>query len=360
MASKNLGAVIQRAISDGAFRRQLQSDPAAALRGFNLTPDEIAAVRSSDSSKLMSLGVDQRMSKAFSAGVAGASRSAVSDLNATTGSTVVAGDATAGNREGIIGTPASAARNAADVDTASGTRTANDIPGDGASRDSISDPTQAGTGRAFVDNSPTDTRGTLIDPVAAAGRGGSLAGDMSTGGTRAVHDSDPTDIRAAASTGGVAGTRAVHDSEPGVAGSSANDSVAAANAGRGGSLAGDMSTSATRAVHDSPPFGTTSSSAIEDPSSPEYAAAQDASVASRMADAGDASSIRQVHDVDPFEGNANAAAPSGEFLGDASIDPGHGSAGTFVPSDSADQQREMLEDHGNALGNTGGGEHNLS
>jgi len=53
MASKNLGAVIQRAISDGAFRRQLQSDPAAALRGFNLTPDEIAAVRSGDSSKLM-------------------------------------------------------------------------------------------------------------------------------------------------------------------------------------------------------------------------------------------------------------------------------------------------------------------
>ena len=74
MASKNLGAVIQRAISDGAFRRQLQSDPAAALRGFNLSPDEIAAVRSGDSSKLMSLGVDQRMSKAFIMGGAGATR----------------------------------------------------------------------------------------------------------------------------------------------------------------------------------------------------------------------------------------------------------------------------------------------
>src|ERR1700738_5731551 len=71
MASKNLGAVIQRAISDGAFRRQLQSDPAAALRGFNLTPDEVAAVRSGDSGRLMSLGIDQRMSKAFTLGNAG-------------------------------------------------------------------------------------------------------------------------------------------------------------------------------------------------------------------------------------------------------------------------------------------------
>ena len=240
MASTNLGAVIQRAISDGAFRRQLQSDPAAALRGFNLTPDEVAAIRSADSSKLMSLGVDQRMSKAFTAGEAfTGTRAAVSDLNASTGATVISNDATAGTREGFIGDPGSTARDAVTLDSAS----------------------------------------------------------------------------------------------------------------------------ATRAVHDSAPFGTPQSSAIEDPSSPEYAAAQDASVASRMADAGDATSIRAVHDVDPFEGNATAAAPSGEFLGDASIDPGTGSARTFLPSDSADQQREMMEDHGNALGNTGtdtGGEHNLS
>ena len=77
MASKNLGAVIQRAISDGAFRRQLQSDPATALRGFNLTPDEVAAIRSGDSGKLISLGVDQRMSKVFAvsaSGIVGGSR----------------------------------------------------------------------------------------------------------------------------------------------------------------------------------------------------------------------------------------------------------------------------------------------
>src|SRR5258708_16054213 len=88
MASKNLGAVIQRAISDGAFRRQLQSDPAAALRGFNLTPDEVAAIRSGDSGKLMSLGVDQRMSKAFSVfgGTAASARSTLADGTASAGS----------------------------------------------------------------------------------------------------------------------------------------------------------------------------------------------------------------------------------------------------------------------------------
>jgi hypothetical protein len=63
--SKNLERVIQRAISDAAFRRQLQSDPAAALRGFKLTDSEVAALRSGDAGKLTSLGIDQRMSKTF-------------------------------------------------------------------------------------------------------------------------------------------------------------------------------------------------------------------------------------------------------------------------------------------------------
>ena len=63
--SKNLDKVIQRAISDAAFRRQLQTNPQAALRGFKLTDDEVAALRSGDAGKLVSLGIDQRMSKAF-------------------------------------------------------------------------------------------------------------------------------------------------------------------------------------------------------------------------------------------------------------------------------------------------------
>src|SRR4030088_1623857 len=113
MASKNLGAVIQRAISDGAFRRQLQSDPAAALRGFNLSPDEIAAVRSGDSSKLLSLGVDSRMSKAFALGATAnsdATRKAMTgDLSGST-SSVNIGDNTSGAREGLASDKTAGAR----------------------------------------------------------------------------------------------------------------------------------------------------------------------------------------------------------------------------------------------------------
>jgi len=102
-----------------------------------------------------------------------------------------------------------------------------------------------------------------------------------------------------------------------------NDNQAAMNAGRGGSLTGDMS------------------------------------VASHMADAGTADSIRAIHDVAPFDsGISSSASTGGEFLtGDARLDPGTDSSHGFVPSDSADVQREMLDggDHGNALGNTGTG-----
>src|SRR6266550_6986668 len=66
MSSKNLEKVIQRAISDAAFRRLLQSNPEAALRGFKLTTEEVTAIRASDAGRLMSLGIDQRMSKAVS------------------------------------------------------------------------------------------------------------------------------------------------------------------------------------------------------------------------------------------------------------------------------------------------------
>jgi hypothetical protein len=201
MASKNLGAVIQRAISDGAFRRQLQSDPAAALRGFNLTADEIAAIRSGDSSKLMSLGVDQRMSKAFSVGGAmagGAQRSSVSDLNAGGTASTIANDPTAGTRDALT------------------------------------------------------------------------TGNLS--GTRAIHDSEPFDSRGGLADPTVAGTRAVNDSEPFALNIVINDNQAAMNAGRGGSLAGDMS------------------------------------VSSQMADAGTADAARAIHDVAPFDSGITTMA----------------------------------------------------
>lgn len=68
MTKDSVNRLIQRAISDAAFRRELQRDPARALAGFDLTADERAAVISGDPARLTSLGVDQRMSKAFSLG----------------------------------------------------------------------------------------------------------------------------------------------------------------------------------------------------------------------------------------------------------------------------------------------------
>ena len=175
MASKNLGAVIQRAISDGAFRRQLQSDPAAALRGFNLSPDEIAAIRSGDSGKLMSLGVDQRMSKAFTVGggFLGATRSTPSDLSS--GANTLVGDATVGTREGIVGDPGATSREALTTGDTSGVR-------------------------AIHEDAPADLRSAAS------------TGDLS--GTRAIHDNAPVDLRSAASTGDLSGVRAVNDVAP--------------------------------------------------------------------------------------------------------------------------------------------------
>jgi hypothetical protein len=260
MASKNLGAVIQRAISDGAFRRQLQSDPAAALRGFNLTADEVAAIRSGDSSKLMSLGVDQRMSKAFSVSgsgmTGGAARASVSDLSAGGTASTIASDQTAGTREGIVGDPASSAR-------------------------------------AIHDSDPADLRGAVT------------TGDFA-GNTRAVNDAAPFDSRSTVSDPTVAGTRAVNDSEPFAGNAVINDNQAAMNAGRGGSLTGDMS------------------------------------VASHMADAGDASAIRSINDVAPFEGNVNAADTDGNALlgGDARLDPGIDSSHADASSNTGETGNE--------------------
>lgn len=72
MAKGTLGQVIQRAISDAAFRNRLRTDPGGALSGFDLTPAERSALQSGDAAKLASFGVDQRMSKAFAMGEAAA------------------------------------------------------------------------------------------------------------------------------------------------------------------------------------------------------------------------------------------------------------------------------------------------
>jgi len=65
MSSTDLKNVIERAISDAEFRRQLHTDAKSALAGFSLTSAESAAIGSGDPTRLSDLGVDQRMSKVF-------------------------------------------------------------------------------------------------------------------------------------------------------------------------------------------------------------------------------------------------------------------------------------------------------
>lgn len=84
MSKEALARVVQRAISDAAFRRQLSTDPAGALRGSGLTADESAAIQSGDPSRLSALGVDQRMSKAFQ--LSGLSSTKAADLDISGGS----------------------------------------------------------------------------------------------------------------------------------------------------------------------------------------------------------------------------------------------------------------------------------
>src|SRR2546428_7100799 len=98
MSKETLTKVVQRAISDGAFRRQLANDPATALRGFDLAPNETAAIRSGDSGRLSALGIDVRMSKAF--GLMGndsvASVSTPADISTGSGA-LTPGDSAAGS-----------------------------------------------------------------------------------------------------------------------------------------------------------------------------------------------------------------------------------------------------------------------
>ena len=115
MSKDALAKVVQRAISDAAFRRQLNSDPTGALRGFDLSSDELSALRTGDAGRLSTLGIDQRMSKAFAIGGALAStRMSQSDLTPGGGPSMV-DDASGASAKTVI--PADPARaGSADVD----------------------------------------------------------------------------------------------------------------------------------------------------------------------------------------------------------------------------------------------------
>ncbi|MBI2325402.1 MAG: hypothetical protein HYU87_10640 [Chloroflexi bacterium] len=122
MSKGTLNQVIQRAVSDAAFRRQLQRDPASALADFDLSKDERSAIASGDPAQLTGLGVDQRMSKAFVIGGLSGSASAavIGDAGAGANAVLVDESAMTGHGALIDDNAASAARSLIEPDAGHG------------------------------------------------------------------------------------------------------------------------------------------------------------------------------------------------------------------------------------------------
>jgi len=193
MSSKNLEKVIQRAISDAAFRRLLQSNPEAALRGFKLTSEEVTAIRASDAGRLMSLGIDQRMSKAFSvsadtlvsrSSVDGLSigGSAISDQGVSRLAGANVGDPA--TRDAILD-PGNVTRGASSINVDQAHRAGERFAGDASAARSANVDMDQRAGERFPSD-PSSTRTSNVDMDQR--RGERLAGDSSSGATSSNAD----------------------------------------------------------------------------------------------------------------------------------------------------------------------------
>ena len=70
MSKAGLDSLVQKAMADESFRKQIKENPDAALAGYDLTAEEKAAIKSGNAAKLRELGVDERITKsAFDIGV---------------------------------------------------------------------------------------------------------------------------------------------------------------------------------------------------------------------------------------------------------------------------------------------------
>ena len=117
MTETVLREIVRRAVSDAAFRGELRSDPARALAGISLTAQERSALTSGDPTQLSALGVDQRMSKAFSAGIfSEASKVVIGDPDLLNSGTLT-DEPTAGETRAIVGDPTSDATAATEAST---------------------------------------------------------------------------------------------------------------------------------------------------------------------------------------------------------------------------------------------------
>ncbi len=63
MSREGLAQLIMRALEDEGFRDQIKANPDAALAQFDLSAEEVAAIKSGDTSRLQDMGIDERVSK---------------------------------------------------------------------------------------------------------------------------------------------------------------------------------------------------------------------------------------------------------------------------------------------------------
>jgi hypothetical protein len=339
VSSKNLEKVIQRAISDAAFRRQLQASPEAALRGFKLTDNEVAALRSGDAGKLISLGIDQRMSKAFTVGgtmaLNAASRaaidgglavgaSALADTDAgRMGSALIPGNPNLSNADIDPGNVATSA----DTDSATGfvTRVRDIEPasvGDPANPDP-SDPTSELTARHLATGSDTTSELTAQHLAATdAGTMSSALRDTEPFDSRGV--SDPTSELTAqhlAATDAGTMSSALRDTEPfdsrGV--SDPTSELTAQHLATGSDTTSELTAqhlaaadagTMSSALRDTEPFD---SRGVSDPTSEltaQHLAATDA-----------AGGVTRINDSEPFDLRGAVAGPDAAGGGTSAFDP---------------------------------------
>ena len=63
MSKAGVEALVKKAMSDETFRKQIKDNPDVALAGYDLSPEEKAAIKSGNAAKLREFGVDERITK---------------------------------------------------------------------------------------------------------------------------------------------------------------------------------------------------------------------------------------------------------------------------------------------------------
>ena len=63
MSSEGIAAFLEKALNDEGFQLRFKADPDEVLSQFELTEEEISAIKNGGQEKLGALGLDERLSK---------------------------------------------------------------------------------------------------------------------------------------------------------------------------------------------------------------------------------------------------------------------------------------------------------